>query len=132
MATYLMDKTYRITTSGGIPAGRVVVASNNTGQCQLPETANAPRILGITMTSQPELGRGITVRKAGIARVVAAGSIAVGDPVCVADSNGRVSSIQNVPPGSKPNVLGFAETAAGAAGDLIEVFISMYTAPAES
>lgn len=125
MAIYLMDKTYRSITSGGIPSARVVVAGTVTGQCQLPSAANATKILGVTVTSQAELGRGISVRKAGIASVVAAAPVAAGVPVNIADATGRVKGITEAA-GTRVQCVGFAESAAVQAGDLIDVFISIH------
>mgnify|MGYP007049499199 CR=1 FL=1 len=125
MAIYLMDKTYRITNSGGTSAGRVVCAGMSTGQCTLPAAANAGKILGVTVTSQPELGRGISVRKAGIADVIAAGVIPAGAPLNIADATGRVKAV-NEATGTKVQCLGFAETSSTQAGDVIEVFISIH------
>jgi len=125
MAIYLMDKTYRINTTGGAASARVVVAGAATGQCALPAAANAGKILGVTVTSQPEIGRGISVRKAGIAEVVAAASIAPGSPVNIADATGRIKAV-NESAGTKVQCLGFAETGATTAGDIVEVFISIH------
>ncbi len=126
MAIYLMDKTYRISTSGGVPAARVVVAGSVSGQCQLPAAADAPKILGITITSQPELGRGVSVRKAGIASAVAAGPVTPGAPLSIADSTGRVKAVTGSA-GTTVPVVGFAETSALSAGDLVDVFLCIHT-----
>lgn len=125
MTIYLMDKTYRITNSGGVASARVVVAGAGTGQCALPAAGNAGKILGVTITSQPELGRGVSVRKAGIAEVVASGAISVGSPVNIADATGRVKLV-NESAGTKVQCLGFAETGCSSAGDIVEVFISVH------
>ncbi len=125
MAIYLMDKTYRITNSGGVASARVVVAGVSSGHCALPAAANAGKILGVTVTSQPELGRGVSVRKAGIVDVVAAGAISAGSPVNIADATGRVKLV-NESIGTKVQCLGFAETSASSAGDVVEVFISVH------
>jgi hypothetical protein len=125
MAIYLMDKSYRIATTGGTPSGRVVVAGSTAGQCAVPAAANAGKILGVAVTSQTELGRSLSVRKAGTAEVTAAGAIAVGDPVNIADDAGRVKTV-NESSGIKVQCLGFAETPAATAGDMIEVFISIH------
>jgi len=70
------------------------------------------------------------VRKAGIARVEAAGAISLGVPVNVAGTSGKVKAIDETT-GTKINCVGFAETAASTDGDLIEVFLSFHerTAP---
>jgi hypothetical protein len=125
MAIYLMDKTYRISASGGIASARAVVAGSSAGYCDLPAAANAGNILGVTVTSQTELARGISVRKAGIADVAAAGAIAAGSPVNIADVQGRVKTV-NEATGTKVQCIGFAETSAAQAGDIIEVFISIH------
>lgn len=124
MAIYLMDKTYR-TTAAGVSSARVVVAGAGSGQCALPAAANEGQIMGVTMTSQPELGRGVSVRKAGIADVVAAGAISAGSPVNIADATGRIKAVDEAA-GTKVQCVGFAETSASAAGDVVEVFISIH------
>ncbi len=125
MAIYVMDKTYRISTTGGVSSASVVVSGGEAGDCALPAAANAGNILGIAVTSQSESGRAVSVRKAGTAEVVAAGAIAAGDPVNIADTSGRVKAI-NEAAATKVQCVGFAETSATAAGDIIEVFISIH------
>jgi hypothetical protein len=130
MPIYLMDKAYRITTSGGVAANRVVVQGNAAGECALPGSSNAPGILGVTVHSQGTSGRNVSVRKAGIAEVVASGAITVGAPVNIAGSTGKVKAVTEST-GTKVNCIGFAETPASADGDIIEVFLSIHerTAP---
>jgi hypothetical protein len=125
MSHYILDKAYKITDSGGAAAGRVVVQGTNAGECKLPAAANAGAILGVTVHSQTTQNQNVAVRKAGIARVVAGGVVAVGAPVNVAGVTGKVKAIAETA-GTKINCLGFAETAAGADGDVIEVFISLH------
>ena len=130
MASYILDKAYEVTDTGGVPAYRVVVQGTNAGQCALPGAANAPKILGVTVHAQTLKGQNVAVRKAGIARIVAAGAVALGVPVNVAGTTGKVKAI-NETSGTKINCVGFAETAASADGDIIEVFLSLHerTAP---
>ena len=125
MPIYLMDKAYRITTSGGVAANRVVMQGTAAGECVLPAAANAGSILGVTVHGQSSSGRNVSVRKAGIAEVVAAGAITVGSPVNVHGTTGKVKAISEST-GTKVNCLGFAETPASSDGDVIEVFISMH------
>ena len=125
MAIYLMDKAYRIFNAGGVARGRVVVATSGSGGCTLPAAANAGKILGVTVTSQEKNEHHVSVRKAGIVEVVSAGVIGRGDPVNIADNQGRVKVV-NETAGSKVQCLGFAETASTNAGDLVEVFISVH------
>jgi hypothetical protein len=125
MANYILDKAYAIDQSSGVGAYLVVVQGTSAGEAKLPGAANAGAILGVTVHSQSIQGANVAVRKAGIARVTAAGAIGVGAPVNVAGTSGKVKAIDEVAD-TKINCLGFAETAAGADGDVIEVFISMH------
>jgi len=125
MSHYILDKAYKITDSAGVSAGLVVVQGTNAGECKLPAAANAGAILGITVHGQSLQNQNVAVRKAGIARVVAAGEIALGAPVNVAGTSGKVKAISETT-GTKVNCVGFAETAASDDGDILEVFISLH------
>jgi len=125
MANYILDKAYEVTDTNGVPAHRVVVQGTNAGECALPGAANAPKILGVTVHAQSLKGQNVAVRKAGIARVEAAGTMALGVPVNIAGTTGKVKAI-NESSGTKINCVGFAETAASADGDIIEVFLSFH------
>ena len=130
MSSYILDKAYSVAVTNGVGAYRVVVQGTSAGEATLPGAANAGAILGATVHSQSREGGHVAVRKAGIARVIAAGAIGVGAPVNVAGTGGDVKAI-NESTGTRIQCLGFAETPAGAAGDIIDVFISIHerTAP---
>lgn len=130
MPSYILDKAYKVTDANGVDANLVVVQGTNAGECALPGAANAGSILGVTMHSQSLQNKNVSVRKAGIASVVAAGTIAVGAPVNIAGTSGKVKAIDETT-GTKINCVGFAETAASADGDIIDVFLSLHerTAP---
>lgn len=130
MANYILDKAYEVTDAGGVSAHRVVVQGTNAGECALPGSANAGAILGVTVHAQSLQNQNVAVRKAGIARVTAAGAISLGAPVNIAGTSGKVKAISESS-GTAINCLGFAETAASADGDVIEVFLSLHerTAP---
>lgn len=123
MTHYILDKSYEVEDASGIPAHRVVVAGAVAGRAKLPTGANAAGVLGITTHGQTRQGAAVAVRKAGIARVEAAGAIALGAPVNVAGATGRVKAIDEAA-GTKVQCVGFAETTASAAGDLVEVFLA--------
>ena len=125
MPHYILDKAYKITDADGVGAGLVVVQGTNSGECAAPGAENAAAILGVTVHGQSLQNQNVSVRKAGIAGVVAAGAISVGDPVNVAGASGKVQAI-TIDASGKANCLGFAETAASADGDIIEVFISLH------
>jgi len=125
MSSYILDKAYSIDETNGVAAYRVVVQGTNAGEAKLPGGANAAKILGVTVHSQTAQGANVAVRKAGIARVTAAGAIAVGVPVNIAGTSGKVKAISEAS-GTHIPCLGFAETAASADGDIIDVFISLH------
>lgn len=129
MAHYILDKAYTITDAQGVEAGRVVVQGANAGEAALPDAANAAGILGVTVHSQSSANHNVAVRKAGIARVVAAGAIGVGAPVNAA-ATGKVKAIDESA-GTLIHCVGFAETAALEDGDEIEVFLSLHQRTAE-
>ena len=125
MPHYILDKAYKITDASGVGANLVVVQGTNAGECAAPAAENAGAILGVTVHSQTLQNQNVSIRKAGIARVVASGAVSVGDPVNVAGTSGKIQTI-TVDASGKANCLGFAETAAAADGDIIEVFISLH------
>jgi hypothetical protein len=125
MPQYLLDKAYKITDANGVAANLVVVQDTDPGECKLPAASNDGKILGVTVHSQSLQNKSVAVRKSGIADVVASGAISPGVPVNIAGASGKVKAI-NETTGTKINCLGFAETAASADGDIIEVFISLH------
>lgn len=125
MANYILDKAYQVTDQRGVPAYRVVVHGPEAGQCALPKRDNAGSILGVTVHAQECRGQNVAVRKAGIARVEAAAAMSLGAPV-YASVGGFVAQRLACCEPRDYECLGFAETAAEKAGDIIEVFISMH------
>lgn len=125
MSHYILDKAYAIDETSGIGAYRVLVHGTQAGEAKLPGAANAGGLLGVSVHSQSLDGGNVAVRKAGVARVVAAGAISLGAAVNVAGTSGKVKAISEST-GTAVNCLGFAETAAAADGDVIEVFLSIH------
>lgn len=68
------------------------------------------------------LGRAIAVRVWGRTKAIAAGVIAVGDPVNIADSQGRLKTVSEGT-GTVINQVGIAETPAAAAGDVFWLLV---------
>ncbi len=128
MPHYVLDKAYTVNQAGGVAAHRVVVQGTNAGECKNPAGAgdSSGTILGVTTHAQTEDGRSVAVRKNGIALVEASAAIAVGSAVDVADTAGKVRAV-SLEPTEMTNTLGFAETGATAAGDLVEIFLSIHT-----
>ncbi|HEX5411756.1 MAG TPA: hypothetical protein VFZ27_07820 [Terriglobia bacterium] len=124
-ATYVLDKTYKVISAGGVMQFRAVVPATNDGECKLPTAANQ-LAWGITQEAQPSQNESVTVRKYGISRAYAASAINKGNYVEVADTTGalRAADLTTVP-GSATlhNVLGIAESSANA-GEVLFVFLS--------
>ena len=124
-ATYVLDKTYKITNAGGVSQYRAVVPGTNDGECQLPTAANQ-LAWGITQEGQPNPNENVSVRKYGISRAYAAGSISKGEYVEVADATGALQAADLATvPGSATlhNIVGVAESSA-IVGEVFFVFLS--------
>jgi hypothetical protein len=124
-ATYVLDKTYKVTNAGGVAQYRAVVPGTNDGECQLPTGANQ-LAWGITQEAQSSQNENVTVRKYGISRAYAASAISKGDYVEVADANGALQAADlTTVPGSAElhNIVGVAESSANG-GEVLFVFLS--------
>lgn len=91
MASYVLDKAYKVAATDGVGAHLLVAPGSTAGECDLPAGANDGPILGATVHSAQK-DQSVAVRKLGIASITAAGTINVGDQVCAADDQGRIKS----------------------------------------
>jgi hypothetical protein len=124
-ATYVLDKTYKIVTSGGVGQYRAVAPGTNDGECALPGGSNL-LALGITQEAQANQNENVAVRKYGISRAYASGTVTKGDYVEVAGSTGalRKADLTTVPGAATlHHVLGIAETTV-TDGEIFFVFLS--------
>ena len=124
-ATYVLDKTYKVTEAAGITKWRAVIPGTNDGECKLPTAANQLS-LGITQEAQAKVNQNVAVRKYGISRAYAKGNVTKGDYVEVGDAAGtlRKADLATVPGAATlHHVLGIAETSA-ADGEIFFVFLS--------
>src|SRR3972149_4043578 len=124
-ATYVLDKTYKVTEAAGVTKYRAVIPGTNDGECKLPTAANQLSY-GITQEAQSKQNENVTVRKYGISRAYAKGTVAKGDYLEVGDATGalRKADLATVPGAATlHHVLGVAETSA-AAGEIFFVFLS--------
>ena len=124
-ATYVLDKTYKVTETTGVGKYRAVVPSTNDGECKLPTAANQ-LAYGITQEAQAKQNAGVAVRKYGITRAYASGAITKGDYVEVGGTSGalRKADLATVPGAATlHHVLGVAESSA-ADGEIVFVFLS--------
>ena len=125
-ATYVLDKTYKITSVGGVGKYLAVVPGTNDGDCVLPTGANQLSY-GLTQEAQPTQNENVIVRKYGISRAVANSAINKGDYVEVAGTTGNLqtANLTTLPAtATLHNVLGIAESSASALGQIFFVFLS--------
>lgn len=124
-ATYVLDKTYKVTEAAGVGKYRAVVPGTNDGECKLPTAANQ-FAYGITQEAQSRQNANVAVRKYGITRAYASGTITKGDYVEVAGTDGalRKADLATVPGAATlHHILGVAESSA-ANGEVFFVFLS--------
>jgi hypothetical protein len=124
-ATYVLDKTYKVIEAAGIAKYRAVIPGTNDGECKLPTAANQLS-LGLAQETQAKQNENLTVRKYGISRAYAKGTVTKGDYVEVGDSAGalRKADLSTVPGAATlHHVLGIAETSAND-GEIFFVFLS--------
>ena len=124
-ATYVLDKTYKATEAAGITKFRAVVPGTNDSECKLPTAANQ-LAYGITQEAVTASGKNVAVRKYGISRAYAKGTVTKGDYLEVGDATGalRKADLATVPGAATlHHVLGVAETSA-ADGEIFFVFLS--------
>ena len=124
-ATYVLDKTYKVTESAGVTKYRAVIPGTNDGECKLPTAANQFSC-GITQEAQAKQNENVTLRKYGISRAYAEGTVTKGDYVEVGATDGtlRKADLTTVPGAATlHNIVGIAETSAGD-GEVFFVFLS--------
>jgi hypothetical protein len=124
-ATYVLDKTYKVTEASGVGKYRAVVPGTNDGECKLPTAANQLSF-GLAQEAQANVNENVVVRKYGISRAYAKSTVTKGDYVEVGDAAGalRKADLSTVPGAATlHHVLGIAETSA-ADGEIFFVFLS--------
>lgn len=111
------------TESSGTAQHLCVVRDNSVEMgCQLPSGSDSVGdFRGVTLETRADAGAQ-SVQTAGIAKIVANGIISIGDPV-VMTSAGRVEDGSHATAEST-YIIGFAETASTAAGDLVSVSLN--------
>ncbi|HET7840759.1 MAG TPA: hypothetical protein VFM21_04100 [Terriglobia bacterium] len=111
-ATYVLDKTYKVTSAAGVTKYRAVVPGTNDGECKLPTAANQ-FAFGLTQESQASQNENVAVRVYGISRAYANGTVNKGDPVEVASTAGDLRAA-TLTPGTAAvhHIVGYAESGA--------------------
>ncbi len=91
----------------------------------VPPGTDPSTVTGTTPTLYNLKGRGLTLQVNGVARLYAAGVIAQGDELNVADAFGRVKTV-NEAVGTAVFVVGIAQAPAAAVNDIVPVLLSFY------
>lgn len=125
-------RTYKIEDSGGVAKYLAVVVGAAEGGVKKPAAADAGKCVGITQEAQATQNKSVRVKRSGYSFATASAAIAFGDAVGIAGTTGKLKSVQTdmaAAPGTAKvvNVVGYAETAAGADGDLFEIFVQPFT-----
>lgn len=126
-------RTYKIEDASGVLQYRAVVQGAAAGAVKKPTAVGAGKIIGITQEEQATQNKSVSVKRSGFSFAVAAGQIAVGDAVEIADTTGKLQSAQakledlSEATAVVHHFVGLAETAAGADGDMFEVFIHPFS-----
>lgn len=125
-------RSYKITDAGGVTKFLAVVQGTNAGEVKKPTGADVGFCKGITQEDQATQNKSVRVKRTGFTFAVAAAAIAVGDAVGINGTTGKLKSVQTAmaaAPGvaGVVNVVGYAETAAAADGDIFEIHIDIFT-----
>lgn len=106
---------------GAIGAGLAVVQGTAARQAKLPAAAGA-RAVGVTAFAVGAAGRQMAVISMGMATATASAAIAVGDPLQVAGTSGKLKKAAPSQ-GANANVIGYALSSAAADGEEFEALI---------
>jgi hypothetical protein len=131
-----VDRTYETAVDLSESQFCVVVMDSN-GKATLPSAAGAGSILGV-LQNRPgykqdrKIGRAARIRKSGLTKVKAASAFAIGDPLEIADTQGRVRKAtqpSSTWTGTRVNIVGQAEQAASGPDEMVvmNVNISYYS-----
>jgi hypothetical protein len=125
MSNQVLDRAFRVEEADGVARYRAVVFGTTDGGCRYPAAANAAGVLGITTHAQTRENRSVAVRRIGIALAEAAGAIAKGARIIVADATGRIAEasrarLETGSAGANNGVV-FTAREYGAAGNLSSV-----------
>lgn len=126
---YIYDDSF--IADGAIPAYRVVVAGQDSDlngmHVKLPGGQDAASIIGVSQIATSASGDTVLVRRAGKTKIeVASANVTYGVPLRVFDIRGMVD-IQGAAWVSGDGVVGYAEGASAASGDVVECWLAIRT-----
>ena len=119
---FVYDESYE--ADAAISRYRVVVASSYR-RCKLPAAQDANAIIGVTQHATSASGDTVLVRRAGVTKLqVASASVTIGAPLRVHDIRGNADQ-QAAAWASGDGVVGYAEEASAASGDIVECWLAI-------
>ena len=124
---YVYDDSF--IADGAFSSFRTVVAGQdndiNGKHCKYPAGQDAKNIVGITQNATTASGDTVLVRRAGLTKLeVASGNVTYGMPLRIHDVEGRADQ-QTAAWVTGDGVIGYAEGASGASGDIIECWLTI-------
>lgn len=124
--SYLFDDTY--VADEAIAAYRAVVYGATKGHVKLPAAQDANAIAGVSQHSSSASGDTLIVRKAGRSKIeVSSANVTAGIDLRIWDIRGMADR-QVDSWASGDGVLGIAEEASAASGDIISCWLEIHTA----
>jgi len=125
MATQQYNLDDSFVADSAISRYRVVVHSGVTGHVKLPAAQDAAAIVGVTQHATDASGDAILVRRQGITKVeVSSANVTKGVALRIYDIRGMVDR-QAAAWASGDGVVGYAEEASAASGDIIECWLAI-------
>lgn len=120
---YIYDDSF--IADSAISQYRIVVAGGTQGHAKLPGGQDAAAILGVTQHATSASGDTVLVRRAGISKVaVSSANVTIGVPLRAFDIRGY-ADVQSAAWASGDGVLGYADQASSASGDIIECWLAI-------
>lgn len=110
--------------NGALTAKAAIVLDNN-NKANMPGGANAARFGGVCQAAAADT-MPARIAAGGIVEVIAAAAFNPGELLTIADNTGKVQKA-GATAGTVYNVIGIANEAAGASGDIVEMLIAPHT-----
>ena len=121
--SYILDDSF--VADSALAQYRIVVMGGTQGHAAYPAAEDAAKILGVTQHSTAASGDTVLVRRAGITKVtVASANITIGLALRAYNIVG-MADMQSAMWASGDGVLGYAEQASVASGDIVECWLAI-------
>jgi hypothetical protein len=121
--SYILDDSF--VADSALAQYRIVVMGGSQGHAKYPAAEDAAKILGVTQHSTSASGDTVLVRRAGMAKIqVASANVQIGHALRAYNIIG-MADMQTAMWASGDGVLGYAEQASAASGDIVECWLAI-------